>query len=150
MKVTISKQYTITFSSREFIAMIEDPDLTRRILEHFAQDSVGYPANVSYEDLCGVFNNEGPEKIAYHLLCAAQNDLLNVPHKETHTFGGNILTFDYISGLTAKGGEYVRHTQSGLWQKALKLISDNKIKATTDILVEFLPVLVKETLGISN
>ena len=128
--------------------MIEDPELTRKILEYFAQDSVPYPANVTFDDLCAVFNKEDPERISYHLLCAAKTNLLEVPYKETHTGDGVLLTFDYISGLTPEGGEYVQHSRTSLWDKAIHQVKESGVAVTTAILVNYLPKLANKMLGI--
>ena len=68
MQVQVSKQYTISYERKSYFAMIEDVELTRKILEHFAQDSVGFPTNLTYEDLCNVFAKEDAGRIAYHLV----------------------------------------------------------------------------------
>lgn len=150
-QVQVSKRYEIKYPRKVYVAMIEDVELTLKILEHFAQDSVGFPANVTYEDLCGLFPDESHEKISYHLLCAAENDLLKVAYQETNNAWGYTCKFTSgIAGLTAKGGEYVHHARSHFWDKALKSLREQKVEVTTAVLVKYIPAIIGQALGIDG
>ncbi len=128
--------------------MIEDVELTRKILEYFAQEDIGFPANVTLEELCGIFNDRNEDEISYHLVCAEESGLLTADYTVTKTFDGHILTFGYISGLTAQGGDYVRYSQSH-WGQALQVLREKKVAVTREILTELLPALAKQVLGIN-
>ncbi len=148
---SISQQYTIHLLAKDFHSMIEDPNLTRKILEHFAQDDVGFPANITLEGLCNVFGDIEPDKVAYHLLCAAENHLLLVDYNKTDTLGGKShFTFGPISGLTPEESEYVHYSRTTLWDTAMHKVKESGVAVTTAILVDFLPKLAMQVLGVDD
>ena len=127
--------------------MIEDPNLTRKILEYFAQDNIPYPANATYNELCSIFKEENPERISYHLVCAKQNGLLTVSYTEKEMLDGVLLTFNYISGLTAKGSDYVRYSRTSLWNEAAQYVKKKGLAFTTQVLIRVFELLIKQKLG---
>ena len=50
--------------------MIENPELTRKILEYFASDEIRFPANKTLDDLKSEFSDEELDVLAYHVSCA--------------------------------------------------------------------------------
>ena len=104
--------------------MIEDPKLTRQILEYLAQDDVPYPANKTVEDdLTIALPGEELSRLEYHVVCAKENGLLTVDIRENPMMDGPEFILGFISGLTPKGGEYVRGSRSKYWDEAYKQIA---------------------------
>ena len=126
--------------------MIEDPDLTRRILEYFAGADVGFPADKTVQDLVDIFPEADKPCLDYHVMCASQQDLLEATWSKTETLDGITYTISFISGLTAKGGNYVRDARSKFWQKAIDQIKDAGLEVTTDRLCGLIPNLISSAL----
>ena len=80
--------------------MIENPNLTRRILEYFASDDVKFPANKRVEELkAEAFPEVDLSCLKYHVKCAEENGLLTVTITEQATQQHVYFIFGYISGL---------------------------------------------------
>lgn len=127
--------------------MIENVDLTLKILEHFARDDVGYPANLTVEHLKKEFPDEGWDRITYHVRCAEECGLLEAQINEKHTFDGAIVNVGYISGLTASGGEYVRNARSKFRDEAKNEIIKSGLEVTTSLLAQVMGGLIARALG---
>ena len=126
--------------------MIEDPDLTRRILEYFAWDDVGFPADKTVQDLVDMFPEADEPCLVYHVMCASQQDLLLATWSKAETLDGITYTIGFISGLSAKGGNCVRDARSKFWQKAIDKIKDAGLEVTTDRLCGLIPNLISSAL----
>lgn len=127
--------------------MIEDPDLTRRILGYFARPDVGFPADKTVQDhLVKIFPEVDEPCLVYHVMCASQQDLLMATWSKAETIDGIIYTIGFISGLTAKGGNYVRDARSKFWQKAIDKIKGEGLEVTTDRLCDLIPNLISAAL----
>ena len=127
--------------------MIEDPELTRRILEYFASDEVKFPANKRVEELAEAFPEVDFSRLKYHVRCAGENGLLIVNIREQSTFSSVHVIFGFISGLTAKGGDYVRGSRSKFWNEAKKKIINKGLEVTTSNLAETMFKLISTSLG---
>ena len=127
--------------------MIEDPKLTREILEYFAQDNVGFPADKTIEDLKEAFPGDEPSRLEYHVVCALENGLLMGEFSQTKTYSRVFFTVGFISGLTSKGGDYVRESRSKFWKDAWKKIQDQGIEVTTTRMLEVLPKIISAALN---
>ena len=108
--------------------MIEDPKLTRDILEYFAQEEVGFPANVMVQrELADAFPDHELPILQYHVVCAFESDLL-MGYFERQLGRGSIdgarISIGSIDGLTAKGGNYVRDSRTKFWGKAADKIKE--------------------------
>ena len=148
MPVQIGRPWVVRLSWDCYAAMIEDVELTRKILEHFAQDEVGFPANLSYEDICSAFGDTDQQTIAFHLWCACDAGLLEGSCNEKELMDGWQVTFGWFLGLNIRGSNYVHDSRGSLWAKAVKRLKEHKATVTTAAIVEILPVLLKETLEI--
>ena len=127
--------------------MIEDIELTREILEFFAKENVPFPANVTIGDLTNHFPNEHIGRLEYHVICAAENGLLIAPKTErASTFKSIAYVIGRIDGLTAKGGDYVKHSRTRFWQQAKDQCASIGIKQTTAILCNLVFKLVQANL----
>ena len=98
--------------------MIEDPNLTRQILEYFARDDVGYSANKTVDDIATEFHDIGFRSLEYHVLSAGDSNLLKIRTRETSVFAGVTRTVVSISGLTDEGRDCVRDARGGSWEHA--------------------------------
>ena len=121
--------------------MIENPELTLKILRHFARDDVPFPSNLADEDLYQVFPKEKPENIKYSLYCAIKTGLLKGSVIDTSTFDGDDYMISRIFGLSPKGGDYVRNAERH-FEKALDLIRKKGEAVTTSLLVQVVNQLV--------
>ena len=83
--------------------MVERPELTRYILEYFARDDVGFPADKYISDLQAAFPDEDPDTLSYHVWCAGDADLLLVNMTMTHGLDGVRIGAGVLTGLTASG-----------------------------------------------
>jgi len=128
--------------------MIEDPNFTRQILEYFAQNNVKFPANKTVgDDLTREFPDHELSHLKYHVMCAKENELLIVNIWEAQIRDGTEFVFGSISGLTAKGGEYVRGSRSKYWDKAKEMILSKGLELTTGNLLQAMSNLIPATLG---
>lgn len=118
--------------------MIEDPDLTLKILKHFARDDVGYPAHVSPNDLVKEFPGESRSRINYHVMCAIDCEFLRGKYDRVAAARGVAYTFGFIDGLTKAGGDYVRNSETRLWDEAKKTIIEKGLAITTTHLITFM------------
>ena len=128
--------------------MIEDVELTRKVLEFFAKEDVPFPANVTIDNLSDHFPNEDPGRLNYHVMCAAENELLIVPEmNRVSTLKSATYVIGRIDGLTVKGGDYVKHSRTKFWQQAKEKCASLGLKQTTDILCNLVFKLVHGALG---
>ena len=129
--------------------MIENPELTRKILEYFASDEIRFPANKTLDDLKSEFSDEELDVLAYHVSCAHEEGLLEVGLTKTSTLSdGELITVGWITGLTQPGGEYVRHSQTKFWNQAKNVIQETGQKVTTTALRDVLFMLTRKALGL--
>lgn len=130
--------------------MIEDIELTRKILELFASDDVGFPANLRVQtDLEENFPDIPLETLQYHIICAFECGLLHGSYDRNVMHDGIIYTIDFIDGLTASGGEYIRQSRSSHLDTAKKLIQNAGAQITTSLLIEALNHTVRKAVGLS-
>lgn len=130
--------------------MIEDVELTRRILKVVAGDS-GFPAGVTLEKLEKEIPRDSSdppgdhvrhrERITYHVVLAYENGLL-LGEKIVATNMGmgtrNEYFVDQIDGLTTTGCNYLGYAQSKYWQRTLSLFAEEGVKATTQEMIKLL------------
>ena len=113
--------------------MIENPEITLKILRIYARDETPWPANYRVEDIVRLTDDFERNVIEYHLICAIESELLRGSVNRTSTFAGSVYTFGYIDGLTAKGGEYVCNSENPeVWNKAKDYLISEGLKITTD------------------
>ena len=131
--------------------MIEDTELTRKILEYFASDDISFPADVIVEShLTKEFPEISLEVLQYHVICAIDCGLLHGTYKRTPTLSdGVLITIGYIDGLTSSGGDYVKQSRTSHLKTAMKSIQDAGIQVTTALLVETLNYTIKKAIGLS-
>ena len=128
--------------------MLEDPKITRDILEYFARDDVGFPANVMIQrELADAFPQHDLSVLRHHVFCAFKSDLLMVAsHDVQDRHDGVDIRFGHIIGLTAKGGNYVRDARTTFLDKAAAKIREAGLNATTDRLMEVIADLTAKAL----
>ena len=127
--------------------MIEDPKLTLNILKYFASDDIGFPAHVKADDLLDHCHQVSKETLYYHLMCAIDNKLLIGKYSIITAFEGSAIRVGILEGLTPKGGDYVRDSDSSLWEKARQSLIDKGIAVTTSRLVESIASLVQYSIS---
>lgn len=112
--------------------MIEKPDLTLEILRYFAKDEVPYPANLQVSDVYAEFPDKDQRDVAYSIICAIQTELLVGDYKEIKAFEGSSLVIGFLSGLSQRGGEYVRNaTANNHYDKAISCLKKANQAITT-------------------
>ncbi len=127
--------------------MIENPEITLKILRIYARDETPWPANYCVEDIVRLTDDFERNAIEYHLICAIESELLHGSVNKTSMMDGNLYTFGYIDGLTAKGSEYVCNSENPeVWNKAkdylisagLKLTTNNLVTAVSDVVQDII------------
>ena len=116
--------------------MIEDPNFTLKVLKYFAKEDVTFPANITADALhTEEFPDVTLDYLFYHIRCAVELGLLEAQCSDVPTTDGVIPFIGYISGLTAKGGEYVRNSETKFWGDALKKVREVGMAITTSTLL---------------
>ena len=137
----------IFWEKEEFDSIIENPEFTKEILEYFARDEIGFPANETYRTLHkNVFPEKSEAELLYHLSCCFDNGLLHGELLRSKALDGNYLGTGYIDGLTAKGGDYVRNSQTRYWDQACAKIKEVGVNMTTSNIIGCLNSLVEQAL----
>ena len=130
--------------------MIEDVELTRKILKVVAEDP-GFPAGITLEKLEEEIPKDPSdssgdhvrhrERLTYHVVLAYENGLL-LGEKIVSTNMGmstrNEYFVDQIDGLTTTGCNYLGYAQSKYWQRTLSLFAEEGVKATTQEMIKLL------------
>lgn len=123
--------------------MIENPEFTLKVLKYFAGDDVPFPANADGEELrIREFPDVSSDYFLYHIKCAVELELLDAQCNEISTFDGVIYSLGFISGLTAKGGEYVRNAETKFWGLAMQKLEEKSAAITTSALLECMVGLI--------
>ena len=130
--------------------MIENTDLTLRILQHFAREDVPFPAQLQIHNLKTTFPNDNGNSIEYSVICAFQSGLLSGHEpKAIHSHSGTTYIFGWIDGLTASGGEYVRNAATH-YGKAVELIKGMGLEITTSSIKDALKAIIAAAITNSN
>lgn len=131
--------------------MLEDPQLTLKILKYFARDDIGFPSNKTVDDLVKEIPGEaGREQIVYHVICAEENGLLRANIRDDSVLGkdGRRCEISYMDGLTAKGGEYVRASEGCFWNEAWNYLQKQGSQITTQTLLLTLKQLFLKSINV--
>ena len=129
-------------------AVIENTELTLKILRHFARDGVPYPSNLNPRDLHAVFRDQKPADIDYSVICAIEVGLLNGKIQDVSTMAGREIMISFMDGLSQRGGEYVRHSASH-YERAIGKIREAGIEVTTEILSACVKQMGLKTLNLA-
>ena len=135
----------VVYVSNAYGRMIEDPELSMRILRFFADDDIPYPSNLDFADLAVAFEDVGQPRLAYHVKCCMDAGLLDGDCHTVMTSHAEILV-GWMHGLSVSGGNYVRYADSRLWKRALDRFRDSGVPVTTQALAAVLPQMVLEAL----
>ena len=125
--------------------MIEDPQLTLKILQYFAQEEVGWPANKTLQDVSKMFPEERQGRIQYHIICAIDGGLLKGTYRRTPTFQGVRYSVGILDGLSKVGGDYIRKASSPLWNQAKDLLAEKGLALTTSHMLETMDGLFRSS-----
>ncbi|MCY3628343.1 MAG: hypothetical protein OXG88_12005 [Gammaproteobacteria bacterium] len=129
---------SVIWENEEFELMIENYELILRILRYFAQDVNEYPANLSFEQLQAAFNDTEADILKYHLWICMELRLLNGEFTHSKAWARTELLIIMVHGLTQSGGEYFRHSEAGIWNRALEELNDRDLPITTRNLIDSL------------
>ena len=127
--------------------MIENPELTLKILRFFAQPDVPFPANFFAQDVFDKFPDEAQDEITYHVRCAKRAGLLEADMAEQTGISGMMLQIGCVYGLTHEGGEYVRCAANHL-EAAVKKLKEAGEEVTTGALVTVVKALMLASIGL--
>lgn len=99
--------------------MIEDVELTRKILEIYAADG-DFPSSISANSVCLELQDEyGRQEVTQHLVWAKDAGLLSGPvYSRIDVLSGPQYSLRRVDGLSKEGSDYVLYARSGLWDKA--------------------------------
>ena len=125
--------------------MIEKPELTLNILQHFARDDVPYPSNLDPTDLHAAFSDQKPADIDYSIICAIQAGLLDGNISDASTMEGRNIVISSMDGLSQQGGEYVRNAEKH-YGKAVKILHDIGQNVTTSSVSEMVNRFVQQAI----
>ena len=128
--------------------MIENPELTLKILKYFARDDVTWPANLTVEDLLAELPRESRDSLAYHIYCAEEAELLDCQIIRTKVLDGSDIQIGNIVGLTQKGGEYVSNSQTQYRALAIDQLINAGVGLSTKILGLVTEKLIKSALSL--
>lgn len=130
--------------------MLEDPNVSLRILCYFAQDDVPYPANADFDDIAAELSDIDKPTLAYHLKMCIDAELLDGNCVQTETFGGSELLFGWLHGLTSAGSDLVRYAaKRRRWRKVLRLARKSG-SVTTQVVARVAADLVAHKLGLNG
>lgn len=123
--------------------MIEDVDLTKRILKETADAKV-FPANLDTDMLVGlIYPDESRvesmrEKIRYHVILARENGFIFGGEYTSRSLGpARIYRVEPVDGLTCEGLAYLGYSESkNIWDKALEAFRDATVKVTSQELAK--------------
>lgn len=135
----------VVYASNAYDRMIEDPELSLRILRFFARDDIPYPSNLDFADLAATFESVSRPRLAYHVKCCMDAGLLDGDCHTLMTSHAEILV-GWMHGLSVAGGDYVRYADSKFWQRALDRFRNSGVPVTTRALATLLPKMVLEAL----
>lgn len=97
------------------LPMIENPELTLRILRYIAQDDVPFPANLTYEKLLEEFPDEKPGAVACSVILAYKANLLmgsGVHRTDYKSKAEAQFRIGLIDGLSPEGTFYVGNAKT--------------------------------------
>ena len=121
--------------------MIENPELTLKILRHIARDDVAFPANLTLEDIQAQFPGEDGDAIAYSVVCAFDAGfLMGGEYRRIRTGMQAHYRIANIDGLSRAGGEYVRAAATH-YQEAVAAVRKMGWDVTTDAVSRMLRTL---------
>ena len=124
--------------------MIEDVELTRQILELYA-DEESWPSSIGEAELRSAFPNESHARLVAHVVWATDSGMFKGTAYETvSTMQGTYYIICSPDGLSKLGSDYVTYARSGLWDKAKNMIQEKAVPLTTQSLVKLLPKLAED------
>ena len=127
--------------------MIENVDLTRRILEYIGGPETPFPLNLHPDDIVNRFPDEDRDQVLYSLHCAAEARLLDGAkvqgeHRLLKT-GERLFFLGMIYGLTPEGRDYVAGTERH-WSTVISNLKESGKRVTTMVLKPLISRAVKE------
>lgn len=128
--------------------MIENVDLTKKILEYIGGPETPFPLNLHPNDIVNRFPEEDEDQVLFSLHCAAEARLLdgaNVQgeHRLLKT-GERQFFLGTIYGLTSEGRDYVAGAERH-WSTVISNLKESGKKVTTMVLKPLISRAVKET-----
>ena len=127
--------------------MIEDVELTRKILELYA-DEDKWPSQIDGYKIREKFPDETEDRLIAHVVWAADAGMFKGEAYSTftHTMGTQY-GFGYPHGLSKLGSDYVQYARGSVWDKAKEEGRKKGIPLTTSILAKILPTLAEKLMS---
>ena len=128
--------------------MIEDVEITRRILELYANENE-FPSSIGMEELMEALPDIPRNVLEIHIVWANDSGMfLGRAYLKTNiAYGGTEYTILTPDGLSKEGSDYVKYAQTSLWDKAKDMAQEKSVPLTTQLLARILPKLAEKFLG---
>ena len=125
--------------------MIEDIELTRKILETYA-DEDEWPSKIEETDLRRAFPDVRDDILIAHLVWATDAGMFKGKgYYRVELMGGPEYGFGYPDGLSKVGSDYVHSArQSNLWEKGKKQIAEKGLPLSTSVMSRVLAKIIQD------
>lgn len=123
--------------------MIEDVELTRKILELYA-DEDRWPSAIGESEIRQAFPEESHQRLTAHFVWAADAGMFKGEAYYKEPTRVPIYQINQPDGLSKKGSDYIKYARSDLWDKAKKILQKKGVTITTSLLVKVLPKLAED------
>lgn len=127
--------------------MIEDVELTRKILELYA-DEDRWPSAIGESEIRQAFPCESRDRLIAHVVWAADAGMFKGEAYYKEPMNRSIYQINQPDGLSKDGSDYVKYARSGLWDKAKKTLQAKGLPIVTSLLAKLLPKLAEESTGV--
>ena len=126
--------------------MIEDVELTRKILELYA-DEDRWPSAIGGTEIRQAFPNESEHRLIAHVVWAADAGMFKGQAYSSMEFmEGTQYDIGYPDGLSKVGSDYIKYARSSLWNRAKSIIKKQGVPLSTSLLAKVLPKLAEDIL----
>ena len=126
--------------------MIEDVELTRNILELYA-DEDRWPSAIGGSEIRQAFPKQSEQCLIAHVVWAADSGMFKgEAYYRTEFISGTQYDFGYPDGLSKAGSDYIQYARSSLWERAKSNIQKQGVPLSTSLLAKVLPKLAEDVL----
>ena len=127
--------------------MLEDVELTRKILELYA-DEDKWPSRIGESEIKAACPDESEDRLMAHVVWAADAGMFKGKAYDKIEFMdvGSQYVWSYPDGLSKAGSDYIKYARSSLWERAKSNIQKQKIPLSTSLLAKILPKLAEDVL----
>ena len=121
----------VRWTSAEHSTLIEDPDLTLRILRHLAPYDSRKPAETTVLELHAAFPENDIPELTHHVVCAAECGLLHAHISRLTAFDWVSIDVTSINCLTARGKDFADDAKTQARHTAIDKLNRAGLRVTT-------------------